>query len=148
MMQAGQLATAPRLDTSVRESALDIGASLQRVDEAIDETLARVPATTNVVSEGKAVADATRSCFSISNSADSSLLASFPPQPRPTRRRAALHVLQEWGHVVDIGDEEFMARLVDLTADRSRESEEVVVPLAEISEFDVPAWSWTASFDG
>ena len=57
----------------------------------------------------------------------------------PTRRTPAttLHALQEWeGHVVEIGDEEFTARLADVTAGASYEREEAVIPLAEISDGD------------
>ncbi len=38
--------------------------------------------------------------------------------------------------MVDIGDEEFVARLVDLTAGREYESEEAIIPMTEISEHD------------
>ena len=57
----------------------------------------------------------------------------------PTRRMPAttLHALQEWeGHVVEIGDGEFTARLTDVTAGASHEQEEAVIPLAEISDGD------------
>ena len=62
---------------------------------------------------------------------------SFPPPVPPFPRRPTLHALQEWeGYVVDIGEEEFVARLVDLTAGREHESEEAIIPMAEISERD------------
>ncbi len=49
-----------------------------------------------------------------------------------------LHALQEWeGYVVEIGDEEFVARLIDLTAGHSHETEEADIPLAELSEDDI-----------
>ena len=45
--------------------------------------------------------------------------------------------LQEWeGYVVDIEDDAFVARLVDLTAGMSRESEEATIPLDELSDRD------------
>ena len=45
--------------------------------------------------------------------------------------------LQEWeGYVVEIGDDEFVARLVDLTAGHSPETEEATIPLDEVSEDD------------
>ena len=48
-----------------------------------------------------------------------------------------LHALQEWeGYVVDIQDDAFVARLVDLTAGRSQESEEATIPLDELSDRD------------
>ena len=46
-----------------------------------------------------------------------------------------IHPLQEWeGYVVEIGDNEFVARLVDLTAGHSHETEEATIPLDEVSE--------------
>ena len=50
---------------------------------------------------------------------------------------ATLHALQEWeGYVVEIGSDEFVARLVDLTAGHSHESAEATIPLTEVSERD------------
>ncbi len=63
----------------------------------------------------------------------------FPPAAKPRPRMATLYPLQEWeGHVVRIDAEAdgFVARLVDLTAGHSHESEEAVIPMAEISEHD------------
>ena len=57
----------------------------------------------------------------------------------PVRRMPAtrFHALQEWeGHVVEIGDEEFTARLVDITVGASHEQEEAVIPISEISDGD------------
>ena len=51
---------------------------------------------------------------------------------------ATLHPLQEWeGYVVEIGDTDFTARLVDLTAGSSYEEEEATVPLGELSDNDI-----------
>ncbi len=48
-----------------------------------------------------------------------------------------LKPLQEWeGYVVEIGDDEFVARLVDLTAGHSHETAEATIPLEELSEAD------------
>lgn len=60
------------------------------------------------------------------------------PLPRaPALRRDMLHALQEWeGYVVGIDDDEFVARLVDLSAGKTYESEEAVIPLEEVSEDD------------
>ncbi len=50
---------------------------------------------------------------------------------------ASLHALQEWeGYVTDIGDEEFGARLLDLTAGDAVEREDAVIPLEEVSDED------------
>ena len=47
------------------------------------------------------------------------------------------HTLQEWeGYVLEVSENEFTARLLDLTADANEEDEEVTVPLSEIAEAD------------
>ena len=58
--------------------------------------------------------------------------------PIPQRRRTpTFHALQEWeGYVLQVGDTDFSARLVDLTAGSSHEQEEADIPLAEISDRD------------
>ncbi len=63
--------------------------------------------------------------------------ASFPPR-HASEPRAALQVLQEWeGYVVEMRSDEFVARLVDLTAGSTHEEEEAVIPLATVSHGDV-----------
>lgn len=60
----------------------------------------------------------------------------LPPsvQSLPT---PSLHALQEWeGYVTDIGDEEFEARLLDVTAGDAVEREDAVIPLDEVSAED------------
>ena len=58
--------------------------------------------------------------------------------PIPQRLRTpSFHALQEWeGYVLEIGDTDFAARLIDLTAGSSHEQEEADIPLAEISDKD------------
>ena len=49
-------------------------------------------------------------------------------------------VVQEWeGYVLEVVGDEFVARLVDITAGSSHEDEEAVIPLAEISDGDAAA---------
>ncbi len=60
----------------------------------------------------------------------------LPPlvEPVPT---ASLHALQEWeGYVTDIGNDEFEARLLDLTAGDSVAREDAVIPLDDVSAED------------
>ena len=58
------------------------------------------------------------------------------PQPQPPRT-STFHALQEWeGYVLEIGAEQFMARLIDLTAGAEHEEEEADIPLDEISDED------------
>ena len=59
----------------------------------------------------------------------------LPAEQPPT---TTLHALQEWeGYVVEIGEKEFTARLIDITAGASYAQEEAVIPLMEISDRDV-----------
>ena len=56
------------------------------------------------------------------------------PQLAPN---SSLHALQEWeGYVVEVGESEFVARLVDVTAGASHEGEEATFPRAELSDID------------
>ena len=64
------------------------------------------------------------------------------PQPRVRWSQSTLHALQEWeGYVVEIGEDEFVARLVDLTAGMSYETDEATIPMEEISEHDAEKMS-------
>lgn len=64
-------------------------------------------------------------------------MRSFPEQYGASVPRSSLHALQEWeGYVLEIRGDEFVARLVDLTAGSSHEEEEATIPLAEISDED------------
>ena len=65
---------------------------------------------------------------------DLSRIVDLPPRRMPA---TTLHALQEWeGHVVELSDGEFTARLTDVTAGASYEQEEAVIPLAEIADGD------------
>ena len=60
-------------------------------------------------------------------------LAMPPHRPPPV----TLHALQEWeGYVVEIGKEEFVARLIDITAGASYEEEEATIPISDLSDDD------------
>ena len=62
---------------------------------------------------------------------------SHPSRSTP-EPKASLHVLQEWeGYVVEMRGDEFVARLVDLTAGSTHEEEEAIIPKAVIFENDV-----------
>ena len=67
----------------------------------------------------------------------------IPDSVPETRNWVTLHALQEWeGHVLNKGDNEFVARLRDLTAESSTASanqpieEEAIIPLTEIADED------------
>lgn len=55
-----------------------------------------------------------------------------------TGPQVTFHALQEWeGYVLDVGRDDFTARLVDLTNLASKDEEEAVIPICEISNDDV-----------
>lgn len=69
--------------------------------------------------------------------ADLTRILDFPPQRAHRPPITTLHALQEWeGYVVEIGEREFVARLIDLTAGSSHEEEEAIIPVAELSDDD------------
>lgn len=50
---------------------------------------------------------------------------------------SSFRALQEWeGYVIEIGTDDFVARLLDITADSSSEEEVATIPLEEVSERD------------
>ena len=64
----------------------------------------------------------------------------FPDLAQVSRTlpQVSFHLLQEWeGYVIEIGEDDFTVRLLDLTAGSSHEEEEAVIPLSEISEDDL-----------
>ena len=62
----------------------------------------------------------------------------FPRISRLPPARETFHALQEWeGVVTGIGDQEFLARLIDVTSDAAVDEEEATFPIAEVSEQDV-----------
>ena len=135
MTQALQSVTAESIDTFPEENRGEAdtrGMRHQQVREAVNWW---VPAHTP---EGQQVAEnPTGSTLRTLNNAESPPPVHFPPPPTPVPQRATFHALQEWeGYVVDIGKDEFTARLIDLTAGHAHESEEAVIPLAEVSEYD------------
>ena len=59
------------------------------------------------------------------------------PPPVASVPTASLHPLQEWeGYVTDIGDDQFGARLLDVTAGDTVERKDAVIPLDEVSPGD------------
>ena len=61
----------------------------------------------------------------------------IPLLPQTSSRPVGFVALQEWeGYVIDIRDEDFVARLWDLTGGARREEEEATIPFVEIAERD------------
>ena len=137
MRQSGQSTASRRLEPHAQITDSRSETARFKADEMVSRARARHHVgTVPSVAETDA-ASTLRSPLRSPNSANPHPLVSFPPPAAPPSRRATLHALQEWeGHVVDIGDNEFVARLVDLTAGGTHESDEAIIPMAEISERD------------
>ena len=122
-------------------SGMDVAAALvPTAEETVRIALApSVEAQAGSVAERSAPAETPISLADrAGNLVSGTPILSFPPRPTPARPSATLHALQEWeGYVVEMDNDEFVARLVDLTASSTHEEEEAVVPLAEVSECDI-----------
>ena len=115
-------------------------AAVQNLDEIVASALEHGTAalTTTVSDQDKEAATLTafRGCEEEEHGYSlMEFLRRLPPPPRPA---TTLHALQEWeGYVLEIRTTDFVAHLVDLKAGASHEQEEAVIPLAEISDYDV-----------
>ena len=70
--------------------------------------------------------------------ADVDSIIALPRLPQISQAQATFHAIQEWeGYVLEKGECEFTARLLDITAGSSQEEEEVSILLAEISDDDL-----------
>ena len=106
-------------------------------DEVVSRARARRHVGTVPASTESEAADTLCLPLSSPNGAETHALVPFPPPSAPPSRRATIHALQEWeGNVVEIGENEIVARLVDLTAGHTHETDEAIIPMAEISESD------------
>ena len=136
---AAQTFNLPRRDSSSESDAAS-RFLLASADEAVRQALAPPEAGPEGSSRSEGATAGNRREFPhyhVRNGAHAPLAVSFPPPIEPAPRSVTLHALQEWeGYVVAIEADEFLARLVDLTAGASHESEEATIPLVEISERD------------
>ena len=70
---------------------------------------------------------------------EESPIINLPDRARVQRSEPSnsFHALQEWeGYVLEANEDEFTARLVDLTAGVTQEDEETTIPLEEVAEND------------
>jgi len=138
MIESSESISTHLSDTTGTESQFDVDAATRAV-EAAKLTWRRENAATTQDSGAGESADMTRLPIGAADNADPTKIVSIPPPIPPMRPRPTFHALQEWeGYVVDVDieDDEFVARLIDLTAGRSYESEEATIPLSELSEDD------------
>ena len=122
----------------------DMGAAqdfVRNAKEAIDWELAHRTSPALVTDSHLKNKEAATSQTFISHEQGDSSLDNIMNLPLPQMHRAqaaTLHALQEWeGHVLEVNETNFTARLIDLTAGASHEEEEAVIPLMEISDDDV-----------
>lgn len=129
--------TTVRDDQSATAIATGVDDSVQRASRAVDFALAH----SDPSQPGTFGQDLQRTgrTSTISSSPDQrpAEVASMPLVPPSTPGTPSLHALQEWeGYVLEIGDGDFTARLVDLTAGATYEGEEADIPLCEVSAAD------------
>lgn len=137
MGQSDQSTASWRLDAHAENSDSRSEGGPFRVDEEVRRALVRRHDVTTSSFQEMDPASTLHAPLRSPDSADTFPLVSFPPTAPPAPITATLHALQEWeGYVVDIDEGEFVARLVDVTAGRTNESEEAIIPMAEISEYD------------
>ncbi len=136
MGQPGQSTASLLLDAHAEDADSRSEDARFKEDEEVSRYLAEPHVVTTTPFRGMGAPDTVSSRLHSANRVDFPPV-NFSPPARPAPSRATLHALQEWeGHVVDIGEDGFVARLVDLTAGRIHESHEATVPMAEISEHD------------
>ena len=117
---------------------VEIGDSAERVNRVVRSALKHPAPVTDLYHEEDAIFDWSRLSRHDQNARSFSWLTELPKSYASRIAPAStFHAIQEWeGYVVDVGTAEFMARLIDVTADSAFEEEEAVIPLEEISEDD------------
>ena len=130
MVRAGQLAT----DHSFAMNTVGTNAGTVKETATLDASVRepmRLAPTWPAREDG--------SIGTMKSAVDTPSTLTFPEQ-YAAGSRSTLHALQEWeGYVLEIHGDEFVARLVDLTAEASHEEEEATIPVAELSATDAAA---------
>ena len=129
MSHSGQLATAHSFAMNAVEPDADTASDTASIDSAVRGAIQ--PAPIPVQDDGFT--------GTMKSAVDAPSTLPFPGQYSPGSR-STLHALQEWeGYVLEIRGDEFVARLVDLTAGSSHEEEEATIPVVELSATDAAA---------
>ena len=119
------------------DSGIETGIIRSRADDSVEQAPGRCRIETMSLFGNAETESFRQAASSAPDSEDKPPLVSLAQWMVPEPRIPTLHPLQEWeGRVVEIENDNMVALLVDLTAGNSHESEEVVMPLAEISEHD------------
>ncbi len=135
--QSGRSAAGRRPDAHSEDTGDKAELARSETSEAVRQAMAKRHSESNPSLREKTSASTQHDPPRAPKSADTAPLASIPPPSPRLLMRPTLHALQEWeGYVVEIEEEEFVARLVELTAGREHETEEAVIPMEEISERD------------
>lgn len=132
MLQTNRSATVQSTEQLSSGTNLESEFTQSRIEEVVCQALERhhVGTAPHVRNAEEGIGE--RGSFRFANGE-----VSFPPPMPPPPQKPSLHALQEWeGYVVEINENDFVARLVDLTAGKSHETEEATIPLDEISERD------------
>ena len=113
------------------------GIDIARPAESIRLALIPDRVATNV-DERSMIGNASSLATSTSQHGYKDVPSPLPPEPGALLSDGSgLVALQEWeGYVIEIGQDDFVARLLDITAAAKREKEEATIPLAELSDED------------
>ena len=144
MKQTGQAMTVQSFNTSAEGGSIDdVAASrflLSNAEAAVSQALGPSIPGREIGLRGETAGSWNRPDHAEDYTLSSRVAApvvSLPPSKVPAQPMVTFRALQEWeGHVVSIENGAFVARLVDLTAGMSHESEEATIPLDEISDRD------------
>ncbi len=142
MAQSSQSAVADSFSAaaSAGSSGMSVAGPASAIEEAVNLALGLASGAPETGASDKNDASGPVVAFSSSAVGSTSVapVLDFPPRLASAPPRAVLHALQEWeGYVVEINRDDFVARLVDMTAGLSHEEEEAIIPLEELSECDV-----------
>ncbi len=122
------------LDTSIEPETLDRPVNEWAQASPPAETVAQMSDHADAT---KIPPTSTERRLDVPRFSDLKRLLNFPRAIEKQEQLTTLHALQEWeGYVIAIGESDFTARLLDLTARSSVEEEEATIPLDEIADID------------
>lgn len=124
-----------------RSSEDSMGRSLIKIgDQAVSMALAAIacPALDTTVSIAVKEAEGIRTIIEASKSEAIRTSIEFPMVESRPIHGIPMEPEQEWeGYVIERGSDDFVVRLIDITGGDESESQEAVLPLADLSEHDL-----------
>ncbi len=145
MSQSSQTIEIENLNTSVHGDSIERKNSLPYLLSSAENEIKRVLTPVNSSKTSNLPTNTTATVIQPNPSENyvwkkgiSAPIIELPLPKTPVRPKTTFRALQEWeGYVVSIEEDEFVARLIDITAGATCETEEAIIPLKEISDNDV-----------